>query len=53
VRFGNDDFVNKYRLLMDNLGQWHERTGRIQSVDLRFAKQVIVNPEQESASSRP
>ncbi len=52
VRFGDGDFVNKYRLLMENAEQWHERTGRIESVDLRFSRQVIVNPEQ-TASSRP
>lgn len=53
VRFGDQDFVNKYRLLLDNLDQWHARTGRIESVDLRFARQVVVNPEQESAATRP
>jgi len=53
VRFGDQDFVNKYRLLVENIDQWHARTGRIESVDLRFARQVVVNPEQESAASRP
>jgi cell division septal protein FtsQ len=53
VRFGDQDFVNKYRLLLDNLDQWHARTGRIESVDLRFARQVVVNPEQESVATRP
>ena len=48
VRFGDQDFVNKYRLLVDNVEKWRERTGRIESVDLRFARQVVVNPEQES-----
>ena len=53
VRFGDQDFVNKYRLLVDNVDQWRQRTGRIESVDLRFARQVVVNPEQESAATRP
>jgi cell division protein FtsQ len=53
VHFGDQDFVNKYRLLVENVDQWHSRTGRIESVDLRFAKQVVVNPEQESAATRP
>jgi cell division protein FtsQ len=52
VRFGDKDFVNKYRLLVDNIAQWRERTGRLESVDLRFARQVVVNPEQV-AGSRP
>lgn len=53
VRFGDQDFVNKYRLLVENVDQWRERTGRIESIDLRFARQVVVNPEQESAAARP
>jgi cell division protein FtsQ len=53
VRFGDQDFVNKYRLLVDNVDQWRERTGRIESVDLRFARQVVVNPERESVATRP
>jgi cell division protein FtsQ len=53
VRFGDKDFVNKFRLLVDNIAQWRARTGRIESVDLRFARQVVVNPEQESAAHRP
>jgi cell division protein FtsQ len=53
VRFGDQDFVNKYRLLVENVDQWRERTGRIESIDLRFARQVVVNPEQESAATRP
>jgi len=53
VRFGDQDFVNKYRLLLDNLDQWRVRSGRIESIDLRFARQVVVNPEQETAATRP
>jgi cell division protein FtsQ len=53
VRFGNADFVNKYRLLVDNIAQWRARSGHLESVDLRFARLVVVNPEQEAAGLRP
>ena len=53
VRFGDQDFVNKYRLLVENVDQWRQRTGRIESIDLRFARQVVVNPESESAATQP
>jgi cell division protein FtsQ len=45
THFGDDDFVNKYRLLLDNIAAWNASAGRLQSVDLRFNGQVIVNPE--------
>jgi cell division protein FtsQ len=53
VRFGDQDFVNKYRLLVENIDQWRRRTGRIESIDLRFARQVVVNPEQQLAATQP
>lgn len=51
VHFGNSDFVNKYRLLAENIAQWRASAGRVESVDLRFARQVVVNPEGEPAKA--
>jgi cell division protein FtsQ len=53
VHFGNSDFVNKYRLLAENLAQWRASAGRVESVDLRFSRQVVVNPERDPAPTRP
>jgi cell division protein FtsQ len=49
VHFGDGDFGGKYRLLLDNIGQWRASAGRVESVDLRFARQVVVNPERDVA----
>jgi len=53
VHFGNNDFVNKYRLLAENIAQWRASAGRVESVDLRFSKQVVVNPEPEPVHAKP
>jgi cell division protein FtsQ len=45
VHFGDSDFANRYHLLAENVDQWHVNAGRVDSVDLRFARQVVVNPE--------
>jgi cell division protein FtsQ len=45
VHFGDSDFGNRYRLLSENIGQWRSSAGSVDSVDLRFARQVVVNPE--------
>ena len=45
VHFGNGGFQNKYRVLLENIGQWRATAGRVDSVDLRFNGQVVVNPE--------
>ncbi len=52
VRFGDANFFNKYRVLMDNLSQWRANAGRIESVDLRFERQVVVKPEGGRASAQ-
>jgi cell division protein FtsQ len=44
VHFGDSDFSSRYHLLRDNIDQWRASAGRVDSVDLRFAKQVVVNP---------
>jgi cell division protein FtsQ len=45
VHFGDNDFATKYRTLLDDFGQWHAKTGRVESVDLRFNGEAVVNPE--------
>lgn len=51
VRFGDSDFVNKYRLLIENIGHWRSSVGRVESVDLRFSRQVVVNPESSARAA--
>lgn len=52
VHFGEADFANKYRILVENFPQWRAGAGSVESVDLRFAGQVVVNPE-TSAHAMP
>ena len=52
AHFGDGDFVNKYRLLVENIGAWSSSAGSVQSVDLRFNGQVIVNPESNITAQR-
>jgi cell division protein FtsQ len=51
VHFGNKDFESKFRVLLDNIAQWRATAGRVDSVDLRFSKQVVVNPESRTTAS--
>src|SRR5690348_9648274 len=45
VHFGNSDFVNKYRLLAENLAQWRASAGRVESIDLRRSEERRVGKE--------
>lgn len=45
VHFGSSDFSSKFKMLVDNFSQWQAHTGRVQSIDLQYTRQVVVNPE--------
>src|SRR5208282_3662155 len=45
VHFGDSDFAGKYQTLVGQFSQWRARAGRIESVDLRFSREAIVNQE--------
>jgi cell division protein FtsQ len=52
VHFGDRDFESRYQTLLDNIGQWRATAGRVESVDLRFNREVVVNPEERPANTR-
>ena len=45
VHFGDSDFGAKYQSLVDNIAQWRATAGRVESVDLRFGREAVVNPD--------
>jgi cell division protein FtsQ len=51
VNFGDSDFSNRYHLLAENIDHWRASAGRVDSVDLRFARQVVVNPESKTVEA--
>src|ERR1700737_3424287 len=51
IHFGQSDFTGKYRMVVENFAQWQARNGRVQSIDLQYAKQVVLNPEISSTSA--
>ena len=45
IHFGAGDFTGKYRMLVENIADWQAKAGCVQSVDLQFSKQVVLNPD--------
>jgi cell division protein FtsQ len=50
VHFGDGDFQGKYRTLLENIGTYRAKAGRLESLDMRFNGEVVANPE---PSARP
>jgi len=45
IHFGSSEFTGKYKMLVDNFSQWQANAGRVQSIDLQYSRQVVVNPD--------
>jgi cell division protein FtsQ len=51
IHFGASDFTGKYRMVVENFAQWQAGNGRVHSIDLQYAKQVVLNPDTSTASA--
>jgi cell division protein FtsQ len=47
LHLGSGEFTGKYRMLVDNFSQWQSNAGCVQSVDLQYARQVVLNPDSD------
>jgi cell division protein FtsQ len=51
IRFGQNDFAGKYRLVVDNFAQWQASNGRVRTIDLQYSRQVILNTDSSSSAT--
>jgi len=49
IQFGDRDFQEKFRMLLENLEQWRASVGKIEAVDMRFGREAVVNPQTMNA----
>jgi cell division protein FtsQ len=45
IHLGNSDFLTRYKLYVAHVGEWRQQFQDLQSVDLRYEGQIIVNPD--------
>ena len=45
VHLGPTDFLSHYKLYVSHIAEWRQQFPNLQSVDLRFEGQVVVNPD--------
>jgi cell division protein FtsQ len=49
IDFGLGDFTAKYRIVVENFAQWQASNGHVQSLDLQYSRQVVLNPDTSTA----
>jgi cell division protein FtsQ len=52
VHLGSADFLGRYKLFAEHIGEWRQQFSKVQSVDMRYEGQIVVNPETEKSSDR-
>jgi cell division protein FtsQ len=53
VHLGAQDFLPRYKLYVSHIAEWRQQFQNVQSVDLRYEGQVIVNPDKTAESNPP
>lgn len=47
VELGSSDYLKRYRIFVSHVQEWRQQFQKLESVNLRYDNQVIVNPELE------
>jgi len=47
VQLGSSDYLSHYRIYVSHVQEWRQQFQKLESVNLRYDKQVIVNPDME------
>ena len=47
VHLGASDFLQRYKLYVTHIAEWRQQFPNLQSVDLKFEGQVVVNPDRQ------
>jgi cell division protein FtsQ len=45
VHLGSSHFLERYKVYLAHVGEWRQQFQRLDSVDLRYERQIIVNPD--------
>ena len=49
VHLGSSNFLDRYHIYVTHVREWRQQFAKLESVDLRYDRQIIVNPDLRSA----
>ncbi len=50
VHLGSSNYLERYQRYVSHIREWRQQFGKVESVDLRYDRQIIVNPDMEGAA---
>ena len=51
IHLGNSDFLARYKLYVAHIAEWRQQFQNLQSIDLRYEGQIIVNPDANNVAN--
>ncbi|MGA9896469.1 MAG: FtsQ-type POTRA domain-containing protein [Terriglobales bacterium] len=53
VHLGSSDFLSRFKIYMSHAQEWRQQFARLDSVDLRYEHQIVVNPDLQGPAKQP
>lgn len=53
VHLGSSNYLERYKIFVGHLREWTQQFEKLQSVDLRYDRQIVVNPDLRGISKQP
>jgi cell division protein FtsQ len=53
VHLGSSDYLERFKIYVGHLREWRQQFPKLESVDLRYDRQIIVNPDLQGAARPP
>lgn len=53
VHLGSSNYLDRYKVYVTHVREWRQQFDKLESVDLRYARQIIVNPDLRGGVRQP
>jgi cell division protein FtsQ len=53
VHLGSSNYLERYKIYVTHVQQWRQQFDKLESVDLRYDRQIIVNPDLQGVAKQP
>jgi cell division protein FtsQ len=53
VHLGSSNYLDRYKVYVSHLREWRQQFDKLESVDLRYDRQIIVNPDLQGTVQQP
>ena len=53
VHLGSSNYLDRYKVYVSHVREWRQQFARLDSVDLRYDRQIVVNPDLQGTAAQP